>query len=492
MNQHLNLTSIGRVLLGPWQQRRNQAGLWGLAIIAFACILLVIAIGFARGGSARGFVLGTVVLLGMWSAGAWALLVLNVLEQNHPTFARLVPRQPRHLRAALLLSWAALIGFTALAGAAFSAPVLAWATAAAALLVVLAAALRWPLLWLLGCVAPFMTLRADEAAWVPVLLDRAGAFWTEDAWLVAPAVWAGGAAFLASLVRRGDARHVADHRARRSQSVRFQSRALGIQPLAAGDGPLCWPTRLSALPYTWWMRRTLARPGSSPMARALLGLGPAAHWTTRAGGVLVTVVLCLFAILACFLSPLSAGLGGAVSGLTFGALFGLVAPTLQFQARLHQTQREQALLMLLPGVARQGALNRWLSAYLTLQFVLTWGVALLVVRVLDVAASALAPEPVRSAIGDGRGLMAVAMIPLVAFQWRQWARMPAPTQWNAMLPYLLGLALGAATFVLRVSTGAGYVVIGAGYAALALAWFGVRWRRMGGEPSALPAGRLAR
>ena len=70
--------------------------------------------------------------------------------------------------------------------------------------------------------------------------------------------------------------------------------------------------------------------------------------------------------------------------------------------------------------------------------------------------------------------------------------MAAPTQLNALIPALLGLLLGAATWGTKLATGLGYVQIGSVVALVALAWGVWRWRRMGAEPSAFPVGRLAR
>ncbi|MEP6504575.1 MAG: hypothetical protein ABJD97_14650, partial [Betaproteobacteria bacterium] len=129
MNQ--DLSSIGRILVGPWQQRRSQGGLWGLALIALLCMLTAVAVGVVSGGSARSYAVVSIAVLGMGMLGGWAFLVLNVLEQNHPTFARLVPRHVGRLRATLVMAWMALVALAAVAATAFGSPTLAWATAVA-------------------------------------------------------------------------------------------------------------------------------------------------------------------------------------------------------------------------------------------------------------------------------------------------------------------------------------------------------------------------
>ena len=488
-----DFSSIGRILVGPWQQRRNQGGLWGLGLIALLSTLVVAVVAMVNSGSARGYAAITVPVLGpLWMLGAWALLVLNVLEQNHPTFARLLPRQVGRLRVTLVAAWATAVGLAAMAAACIGLPALAWATATAAGLLALAAALRWPLLWLLGCLSPFFTLRAQQMAWVHGAIDAVAAIWQAGDWAIALAVAGGGAVFLAALVRHGDARHAASYLARKDNNLRYQRCAAGADPLVPADGVAGWATRLRAISYAAWMRRLLARPDTSPMSRMLLGLGPAAHWTTRVLGALTTLTICLFVVAFSQASAFAPYMAGALGGLSLGAVAGIVIPTLQGSARLHQMQREQALLALLPGVRRQGALNRWLSGYLSLQFVASWLVALALAVLLERVALALVPGHSGKDIGDGRGLVQAALIPLLALQWRPWARMRAPTQLNSMLPYLLGVALAALTWGLKRLTGLGYLEIGTLYALASLAWFAVRWRRMGREPSAFPVGRLAR
>ena len=485
------LFSIGRIVLGPWQQRRSQGGLWGLAVIAALCTLLAAVVGVVSGGTTQAWRVVAVAIAGMWCLGGWAMLVLNVFPQNHPTFARLVPHHAARLRGALLSAWAVLLLFAAAASAACGWPVLAWTTGVAATLVAVAAALRWPLLWMLGCFAPFVGQALAASAWAHDALAVAATAW--DAWrgAIACAVAIGGAAFLASLVRRGDARHAASYRTRGNNDLRFHLRAAGMVPLTPADGAAGLVSRAGGWAYHAWMRRVLARPGSAPMVRALLALGPSAHWTTRVTGGLVTFGICLFFVVLFRFTPLAPFLAGALGGLSVGAVAGIIVPTMQSRAKLYQTRREQSLVALLPGVPRQGRLNRWLSGRLTFEFLASWLAALLLATLLDVVATALADPQARANVGDGRAMMQAALIPLIAFHWGSWARMAAPTALNALWPYLAGMLLVAVTWGVHHASGLGYVEIGAAYALLAMAWFAVRWRRMASEPSAFPIGRVA-
>jgi len=87
-------------------------------------------------------------------------------------------------------------------------------------------------------------------------------------------------------------------------------------------------------------------------------------------------------------------------------------------------------------------------------------------------------------------MMLTAMIPLAAYQWRRWYRLPPPTQLSALFPTLLGLALAVAAWGVDRATGLGYLPIGGVLSLLTLAWGAVRWRCMADEPSAFPVGRL--
>jgi hypothetical protein len=157
-------TALAHVLAAPWQQRRNVHGLRGLLFVLALCGaapgVLYTASLFSEPSTADrlrfGAVLSVTIGLGAIVLVGWAMLVGNLLQQNHPTFARLVPGHVGRLRSALLAAWAALV-LCAAAGPGFllDAPA-AWACAAAAGLALFAAMLRWPLLWLSLGVVPFV------------------------------------------------------------------------------------------------------------------------------------------------------------------------------------------------------------------------------------------------------------------------------------------------------------------------------------------------
>lgn len=490
---------LSRVLAAPWQQRRNVGSLWGLVFIVLACssfpvVLFALSVlgdpgqsDFLRHKAALSAWIGVGALLVV----GWAMLVGNVLRQNHPALARLVPGHVGHLRAALLVAWAMLtLAAAAGPGFALEAP-LAWACGAAAALAVFAAALRWPILWLAGMAAPFATEALTNWDAHARLAATLQAQWHGAPWLVAAIVATAGSIVLWMVVRSGDARHVAAYD--RWTRVRGES----SQP-AFGSGT----TRASACctraafgrftrPYSWWMQRLLARRDSPVMERVLLGIGPATHWTTRMFEAACALVFggALVALVWPFLSA-EARAGVCAYGAMFVLLM-LSPPAVQQLHRVWQTRREQALLGLLPGVPRGAVLNRWLGWQMSWPYLVTSAVSLAVASVLASLAERYRPGALTDTLGGMVSGFAVALLPLVALQWRGWARMREPGSLEVAGPALVQMALVLLAVGLHAAWDVGYWPLGVVFAILAMAWCAWRWWRMGSEPTALPIGRLA-
>jgi hypothetical protein len=104
-----NPQSLARILVAPWQQRRNASAWWGSALVVVLCFAapvvllawsaftssaqMAAALRISAGGS---FWVGIGALLVV----GWAMFIGNVLQQNHPTYARLVPHHASQLRLA--------------------------------------------------------------------------------------------------------------------------------------------------------------------------------------------------------------------------------------------------------------------------------------------------------------------------------------------------------------------------------------------------------
>ena len=496
---HAHSSALARVLAAPWQRRRNIGSLWGLFFVVLACSIFPILL-FAvslLGDPSQADAMRHKAALSAWIGAAalllvgWAMLVGNVLQQNHPALARLVPGHVGRLRAGLLAAWAFLI-LAAAAGPGFAlgAP-LAWACGAAATLAVAAAVLRWPVLWLGALAAPFVT--GGLLNWHGRAALRAAllAEWRSADWLLTAIVLTAGCVVLVAIVRTGGARHAAAHdRWSRARGEPSQAAFAGV--IAAPVSPGCAGRFLGGLarPYAWRMRRLLARRDSPVMERLLLGIGPATHWTTRFFEFSCALV---FATVVCFAGSSFMTAEARAAVCAYGAMFVLILlspPAVQQLHRVWQTRREQALLALLPGVARGPALNRWLGWQMSWPFLSTSLAALAMAGGLARLAEAIRPGSVERTLGGLVSGFAVALLPLVACQWRDWARMREPATLAIIGPVMLQMGLVLAAIGLHLGLGLGYVTMGVVFALVALAWCAWRWWRMGGEPTALPIGRL--
>ncbi len=476
-------SSTIRILSAPWQQRRNAGGFWFILLVVALCFSAAIAL-FAwslftnaelaaslRHGAAVSGRVAVVTLLIAW----WALLVANVLEQNHPSFARLVPAHPAQLRLALVAAGAAVV---------------------AVAVALLAATMRWPLLWALGSVGWAYVLAAAPRS--PGLSDAVGFVqrqWQEQPLALAATAFAAAIVLLVALVQDGGRRHAANYGARRDRLLRMQGAMRGEPSLHPRQ-----PGSLASLlhsPYHAWLRHVLATPGGSVRARTLLGLGPGVHWTTVPFAFVVTAVGSAFTVgLMALVARVFPALQGffvpvILSSVAIGVMFGLLSPGMQMQTRLHQTRREQALLALLPGVPQRAALNRWLGWQLSAQFMAAWLGGLVLMASLSVLAPHLGRPTVDISFDTARALMVLATLPLVMFQWRRWAWMSTPTPLNAGIPALVGLVLATLAFSGQASGWFTLPEAGIAFALATLAWCTLRWWRMGSEPGAFPVGRFA-
>jgi len=492
-------TALAHVLAAPWQQRRNGQGLRGLLFVLALCGaapgVMYTASLFSESATADrlrfGAVLCVTIGVGAIVLVGWAMLVGNLLQQNHPTLARLVPGHVGRLRSALVAAWAALVLFAA-AGPGFllDAPA-AWACAAAACLALFAAMLRWPLLWLSLGIVPFVGWRLATWSGHDALVGALHAQWLREDWLVTAIVVTAGAVTLVLMIRGGGNRHLAalERRARLNTecdvSASDAGRAMG---LPAG----CWrgASSLVTRPYAWWFRRQLARADSPVMSRLLLGLGPAAHWTTRISDSLWAWV---FGGAMCAFGAWLAGpeiRGTILAWAAFGLLTGMSTPALQALPRLGRTAREQALLALLPGVPHGARLNRWLGWQMSLPLVWSTLCGLVLARGLNGLADAVEPGVVDRATGGMSIALMAALLPQLAWQWRRWSRLRASSSVDMTLPVLSEILLAMLALTLHTTTGAGYLALGTAFTAVSLAYCAWRWWRMGKEPTAFPMGRL--
>jgi len=323
------------------------------------------------------------------------------------------------------------------------------------------------------------------------LQEALGTAWAGHRLLVACSVAVAGAAVLVQVVRGGGTRHKASYETRqRLHAAVSMQQADGALPAACGRYGWIAGLVVVGRPYAWWLARLMTRPRSPLMARLLAGLGPSGHWTTRifqaAWFLVSSVVLCV---------AVSTVLGGGMLAyvlpwLAFSVLTGVCSPALQAVPQLQQTRREQALLVLLPGVPRGARLNRWLAWQMSLTFVVAAVAALGMAWLLDLVADAIQPGVSLQATGGMTFGVAAVVLPQVAWQWRHWARLRSATGGVSQAPTIAPVVLGIGVMALHAATGVGYVAVGAVSTTAAVAYCAWRWVRMGSEPTAFPVGRL--
>jgi hypothetical protein len=497
--RHDASASIAQVLAAPWHQRRNAGdGLRGAALVGVLCFAAPIGLlawslvcapaqaAHMRQGAAASAWVGCGALL----IAAWAMLVGNVLVQNKPALARLVPGHVVRLRGALLVAWTVMVLAAAAGpGFAFDAP-LAWACGTAGALALFTAALRWPVLWLVAIVAPFAAPVLLSFVATDHLKAELAASWARDDWLFTAVVVTAGALVLVGVVRSGGRGHRAAY-----EAGRLVARSLGLgERVSAPAAVVPAITGLRAVasrPYEWWLARSLARGDSPAKARLLMGLGPSLHWSLRLGEILWIVVFGGIALFVFVANTAPDVRGLILAWASFSVLLTLGMTSSQAAGRLRKTQREQALLMLLPGAPADAAASRWLSLQMTLQALLTMAVGMLLSWALAVAAEATSRGSMLHALGGIGPLYAVTLVPMLLLLWRRWPRLPAASSFDHIPTLLVQVALAVVALLLHLGTGASYPAIGAGFAIVTFALCAWRWRRMADEPAALPVGRLA-
>lgn len=155
---------------------------------------------------------------------------------------------------------------------------------------------------------------------------------------------------------------------------------------------------------------------------------------------------------------------------------------------MFRRRREQALLMLLPGMPRGAALNRQLALRAWLQMLMPWVAGMLIIALHDGAQERVQRELFHGSWIPGAMLLTPS---LVVMAWRDWARQRAWTlgrQQLALAPmfaagYFIGTWLQEAHWPWWAWLALGLLP------ALALAAW--RWHRLSRWPAAWPAGRWA-
>ena len=489
------------MLRTAWQWRRNDGSLWAARLYALllAVLLGVPAVAALLWMPQRAAWISVGVLALMALCIVWSLHFAAMLRLDHPHAAHTVPGHARALRTAALGLWAALVGLSAVVAAVGAAGLgvgdiatcwrfgLAAALGTGTLLFFVAAAMRWWGLWLLAGLGPsFMGPHVWRTAafeqW-----DRVLPLWQAQPLGITLVVLLAQGLLLCTVFGTGNAAHARAYARRKNSRRMFALAASGQKPALAAYGR--WGEWLN-LPgqklVDAWLQRCLARARARPasvMARAELVLHDGQHWV-RQLWVLLCVQLCVGLLIALtatltgagiplFLEHGSLGISIGVGVMAFGAVLNL-------PSALWVSRREQALLMLLPGMPQGATLNRALAWRQWRHCLLLWlGLlpALFAVVWVGQASYALA-------------FMGMALL-LSAWLWRDHARMTPARRAAPFLPVLMlgPLVLLSALLLNRHPGALWFWALGVlGLTAALLAW---RWRALAHLPQALPVGRLA-
>ena len=495
------------MLRAPWQWQRNDGRLWafwlylGLAVLltgassVAAWVWMPRAVAWAVVG-----VLGTCALSAVWGVQFSALLRLD-----HPHAARFVVGHGRALRAAAVGVWLLMVTFVVVIAAVAlaldwpgggPARLLVAALIAGAALLYVAMALRWwTLWWVVWLPFPFIDQPAVLAALKPAASVALGL------WHAQPLLWTllallALASVLVNLFAKADPAHAQAHAQAhaRAYARRERFRALAMAS-AAGQKPALaaygrWGETLSA-PFQRmadaWLAHVVRRASPqrrSVMARADVVLLGSQHWVGQLAGLVLVLLVLLLGLVwldHAFPGSLAQMLERGHAGLSIGLSTMATATLVSLRgSALWGSRREQALLMLLPGMPQGPALNQALARQQIKHYLLICAAALPVFLALAHGAHA---RPVWG--------VASSLLPLAVMLWTDVSRLRAPSPGTALWLYTLGLSVGVLLpLLLNWQPGlllpwvAGMVALAAGL----LIW---RWRRVSQWPQALPAGRLA-
>jgi len=489
--------SVQRVLLSALQARRNQGSMWFpvllLALLFGAPLALWVFLPSQRAPSLAALAFG--MLGGMVLILTWTLLTFNVLQQNHPQTARLMPGQLKALRLSLMLV-ASLVGltcglFVAARGGSAAQAALTTLTSIA-VCSFLALCIRWPMLWLVLAVLGWTTPQ-----WLtPGAFQALRALWQAQPEALAAAVLAASALALHAVVLGGGAAHEKAHARLKVTSAAFRGQPLANNPraLAQAQG-WAWALRGGMAAYSAWLRhlvtiqtqtQTRTQHVGASHARLAMGLGPQVHWTGAMASVLTGVMFSAMVVGVTLVFPhwqLGQSIrGGVVIGTAVGGL------TLLFQvpAAMWASRREQALLRLLPQAPQGAALNRWLALRLAGLQLLTTLAQVLVMLLFG----SLIDLNSLWASGGEIALTALLLSPLlVVVLWRDWSRLRAPAGLHQILNVAAMLSLTVCAVLWVKVLAAPWWTMAGVTAALLLPLAAWRWRALGRMPAAWPGGR---
>lgn len=428
----------------------------------------------------------------------WWTAFMQLQIQNHPVAARLVPGQLRHLReTALALFLALSFGCGALmAAGGFDLGV--WTMLAAIVLASLSVLSRWPLLWFFVWLVPSTSFAWRKGALVQALTEMLVDGYQHQPLTLTAVVLALSSAVVWRMLQSGGPAHVRQYCWTRAMTMAARSNALTGWDTGAAQGRT---GRFFHHLFGWllsiWREHLLrvALPTArSAVARAELCASGGTHWTIVIGSSLLILSIVLIIVMIVSLtggSDVARAMRSAASGVSFGVMSMVLNPVLGSAGGLYKRRREQALLLLLPGMPRGEALNRQLARRQMIQFLLCWcfglGLVVLIHTVLsDRAAGAKGLEIYNWGVS-----YATLALPSSVLLWRDWSRQGVPNQavMAAAIFVMVLWIMGIGWLVSR--TGLSVWTLLAGSIAITGLLLALRWPRVVRKPTFWPVGRWA-
>jgi hypothetical protein len=480
----MNAATSSQMLLAFWRQRDLEAP-WGRRAL-IALLLLGTAAGLYLAPQLWPIQLAsnaTVVLAVLWLA-----IVGNLMVQNHPHVARLVPGHVRQLREAAVASWFLTTLCCALLLWLFvpSMPSLpALLLIAAATLVFTAWAIRQWQLWLLLSFGPVLFFGTGLHQRLAPLWTALHELWTGQPWSVLALSLVALGWSITRLFGNGDGGHVVSYacreRMRQASRDSMGGKRGGMAVFGRPGERLARPFERAA---SAWLAHVLARSRpevGSVMRRAEIVLHGQQHWLRQSMGALLALSIAALSFVIAF-ALAGPSLHDNWTKGAYGMAIGLASmgfnPCFALPNMLWHSRREQALMRLLPGMPQGAALNRAV-AWLQLRHALVaWALTTVALALLAWAAADLALL-----------CLALAALPLCGLcLLRVPARMKAPTSWTAILP-VFGFILGGwGLYGLHQKLDVPLLELAGLVLGVSLALGLWRWRLVTQAPQALPTG----
>lgn len=475
---------------------RKVRRLWWLVLPVIALTLLA-----TQSGKPQAVLMTFGISAGIALQLLWWAVATALMGQNDPLVAHLLPGHVRRLRevaAGVFLGIAALSGL--FAGLAFG-HMLAFMMGCAVAMLAFAACLRWPVLWFVFWVLPWLALPPMRN--MGPVLDAVAflrAWHLEQPLTQTAAVLLATGAGLWHLFQNGGDAHrrswAAYHRLGKTFAASAGLPAPGAWTQGAG-APLSIfapVTRFFQWAHPLWREHLLRSARLTPQsvaARAEFAALRGQHWSATMSTTLMIFALLLIAEIAVvMLAPDKARnvIQGALPGVSIGLMSAMLGPLFSLSGTLHQTRREQALLTLVPGMPRGETMNRLLAMRLLRQYLASWAVGVGMMLLLSLIGTGGIGTEEKPLLGLN---FAAVALPVGLLAWRDWSRETPPTGVSVTvltMAILAAMGLSVAVTMLWGVQPAWMVAGGVVATVLIGAW---RWHALRRLPPFWPIGRNA-